>query len=142
MVTSSKFGVENMWRMLIRWVPKTRKLTGFRNSRTSNILSRSCVSPPIALIAITLPWVGPELEKAWANNLTRSEETCDLSDVRFFEALVWLKCVFLQDMALLQRLHPSTPVFTYDVFSVPEWGPFSEEVQRVKAAAITEVSVL
>ena len=58
----------------------------------------------------------------------------------FLGALVWFKIVFLQDMALLQPLHPALPVFTHKVFSLPEWSPFAEEVRRVDNAAANEVS--
>ena len=58
----------------------------------------------------------------------------------FLGAMVWLKIVFLQDMALLQHLHPALPVFTHQVFSLPEWSPFAEEVRSVDAAAANEVS--
>ena len=57
------------------------------------------------------------------------------------EALLWLKIVFLQDMALLQLLHPSLPIFAHHVFSLLEWGAFAEEVRKVDAAAANEVSV-
>ena len=110
-------------------------------SPTSYVLLRSRVPPPPALIAVILPWVELELGKTRASNLTRSKETCDLSAVGFLETLVWLKCVFLQDMAVLQKVHPSLPIFTHDVFSLPEWGLFSEDVQKVETAAIAEVNV-
>ena len=59
---------------------------------------------------------------------------------RLFEALTWLKVVFLQDMALLQVLHPDLPVFKHEVFLLPEWGPFASEVRSVDTAAAHEVS--
>ena len=114
---------------------------GFSISPTSNILPRSRVSPPNALTATVLPWAEPELEKITAWNLGNRKELSDMSAQGFLEALVWLKCVFLQDMALLQRLHPSLPIFTHPVFLLPEWAPFAQEVLKVDATAANEVGV-
>ena len=115
---------------------------GFRTSPKSYILPRSRVPPPLALTACILPWVAPELEKIKAWNRTANKLTSDTSAEGFLSALVWLKIVFLQDMALLQQLHPALPIFTHQVFSLPEWSPFAEKVQSVDTAAANEVSVI
>ena len=114
----------------------------FRTSLSSYVLPCSRVFPPLALTACILPWVAPELEKIKAWNRTANKYTSDMSAEGFLEALVWLKIVFLQDMALLQHLHPALPIFTHQVFSLPEWSPFAEKVQSVDIAAANEVSVI
>ena len=116
-------------------------VAGCMKSPTSYILPRSCVPPPHALTASVLPWVEPELEKIRAWNVGNSVQLSDMSAQGVLEALLWLKIVFLQDMALLQLLHPSLPIFAHHVFSLLEWGAFAEEVRKVDAAAANEVSV-
>ena len=51
-----------------------------------------------------------------------------------------MKIVVLQDMALLQVLHPDLPIFLHEVFTLPEWSPFAENVRTVDTAARHEVS--
>ena len=113
---------------------------GAQNSPTSYVLPRSRVPPPLALTTCILPWVVPELDKISAWNVTANKDECDMSAEGFLKAMVWLKIVFLQDMALLQHLHPTLSVFTHQVFHLPEWSPFAEEVRSVDAAPANEVS--
>ena len=115
---------------------------GFRISPNSYVLPRSRVPPPLVLTACILPRVAPELEKIKAWNRTADKLTSDTSAEGFLQALVWLKIVFLQDMALLQHLHPALPIFTHQVFSLPEWSPFAEQVRSVHTAAANEVSLI
>ena len=81
-----------------------------------------------------------ELEKIKAWNRTADSTNSDMSAEGCLEALTWLKIVFLQDMALLQVLHPNLPIFLHEVFTLLEWSPFSEKVRSVDTAAAHEVS--
>ena len=112
---------------------------GFQRSPCSYVLPRSRVPLPLALTAKVLSWVASELGKIKAWNRTADSTTSDMSAEGCLEALTWLKVVFLQDMALLQVLHPDLLVFLHEVFTLPEWGPFAEKVRNVDTAAAHEV---
>lgn len=107
---------------------------GYDTRLNSYILPRSRVTPPTSLIDEVLPWVAEELRKVEVLNQHPNVKMHDISAKNFLDNLMWLKTVFLQDMAILTLQYPGLPIFDHPVFSLPEWGPFSREVQEIVAA--------
>ena len=80
------------------------------------------------LTANILLWVEPELEKIKAHNRAHDRDACDMSAEGFFEAVIRLLCVFLQDMALIQHLHPTVPISAHNVSTLREKRPFLKKL--------------
>ena len=77
-------------------------------------------------------------------NRLRNKETVDQAAKNFLDCLMWLKVVYLQDMALLQGIYPNLPVFqAHQVFQHPEWATFSNEVKAaVDAHEVNKLIIL
>ena len=107
---------------------------GYDTRLNSYVLPRSRVTPPTSLTDVVLPWVAEELRKVEVLNQHANVKVHDISAKNFLECLLWLKTVFLQDMAILTLQFPGLPIFDHPVFNMPEWAPFSREVQEIVAA--------
>lgn len=64
-------------------------------------------------------------------NLSCPPEGRDVAAEGFLKALKWLRQVFLQDAALLQRDFRNLPFFNHPLFRLAEWEPFAATVCRV-----------
>ena len=107
---------------------------GYSDHVRHHHLPRSTVIPPKALTDAVLPWVEHDHQVVAARNKSSTnKDDRDMSVEGFLETLLWLKVVFLQDMALLCEKNPSLPVINHEVFKFAEWIPFAEEVRRVVA---------
>ena len=103
---------------------------GFTTSPNSYNLPRSCVTPPACLADLVLPWVATDLEMVEGINRMKNKNTQDVAVNNFLDCLMWLKIVYLLDMALLQGIYPNLPVFkAHLVFQHPEWADFSRQVK-------------
>ena len=114
---------------------------GFMTSVKGYLLPKSRVVPPTSLTNAVLPWVEPELRKVIAKNRVSDKANSDLSAQGFLESLIWMKTVFLHDMAVLSKTEngKTLPIMNHPVFSLPEWAPFCEEVRATIRAVADEV---
>ena len=102
----------------------------FTTSPNSYNVPRSRVVPPACLADLVLPWVATDLEMVEGINRMKNKNTQDAAAKNFLNFLMWLKIVYLQDMALLQGIYPNLPVFkAHLVFQHPEWADFSRQVK-------------
>ena len=125
----------NMQMSYLRKTPHEPLLVaaGFTTSPNSYNLPRSRVIPPTCLSDLVLPWVATDVEAVEGINRLNKKNIKDEAAKNFLDCLMWLKIVYLQDMALLQGVYPNLPVFkAHLVFQHPEWSIFS---RQVKAAA-------
>ena len=104
-----------MW-ILLQFVVLLRLLL-----RSSQVLSRLRVIAPQELTDAVHPWVEVELEKIKSHNRAMDDpDDRDMSTEGFLETMVWLKVVFLQDMAILGVQFPKFPILTHPVFKLPQ----------------------
>ena len=54
---------------------------------------------------------------------------------QFLELMNWLHIVFLQDAIILHGTCPSSPLWQHEVFSLPDWKNFTDDVARVHIEA-------
>ena len=122
----------NMQMSYLRKTPHEPLLVaaGFTTSSNSYNVPRSRIIPPACLADLVLPWVAADLEMVEGINRGNNKTTQDTAAKNFLDCLMWLKVVYLQDMALLQGNYPNLPVFkAHSVFQHPEWAIFSREVK-------------
>ena len=107
---------------------------GYDTRLNSYILPRSRVTPPTSLTELVMPWVAEDLRQVEILCKNKNDKIHDHSAKNFLENLMWLKVVFLQDMAIMRQQFPDLPICDHPVFKSPEWALFAQEVQEIVAA--------
>ena len=103
-----------------------RSVAGFGSTTGSYHLKRAVPRPSDGLLRQILPWVD-RASQAYANCEILP---ADLTGREFLGLLKELRVVFLQDAAILQRLHPRMSLWSHAVFRDPEWPAFASSVLR------------
>ncbi|KAJ1679449.1 hypothetical protein EV182_002028, partial [Spiromyces aspiralis] len=92
--------------------------------------------PPASLLEMVFPWLDAAMAQLRVHNQVTHHPPPHASYHKtvsinvcvelHLHLLKWLRVVFLQDWALLQRLFPSHPVLEHPVFKTSEWQAFSD----------------
>ena len=106
-----------------------RRAAGFGNSPGSYFLRRGEHSPDLALQRQVWPWVDDALA-AYKGGLFPD---ADKAGKKVLEMLLRLRCVFLQDAALLQPQFPELSLWRHQVFRDPLWPPFAAKIRELEA---------
>ncbi|KAF8257779.1 hypothetical protein EI94DRAFT_1418266, partial [Lactarius quietus] len=79
---------------------------------------------PAELLAAVFPWVEQEQDNLTQRQASGSQAD-DIALKQLLRLLVWLRCVLLQDCAVLYAKYPSCPMFRYSPFDSPAFCQFA-----------------
>ncbi|KAF8263254.1 hypothetical protein EI94DRAFT_1807551 [Lactarius quietus] len=112
--------------------------TMFNAQSDTHFQPRNALEPPAELLAAVFPWVEQEQDNLTQRQASGSQAD-DIALKQLLRLLVWLRCVLLQDCAVLYAKYPSCPMFRYSPFDSPAFRQFASSSLSMVDQAEEEV---
>ncbi|KAE8269711.1 hypothetical protein A4X09_0g2637 [Tilletia walkeri] len=116
-----------------------RALSGFGVAGGDYWIPRSQIEPPSQLAELIFPWVDTKHSEVQKRAEGGGEADC--AALQFLDMLKFLRTVLLQDSAVLQKLHPSLPLWNRAPFNTATFTNFAAKLNQELSSAVCPFDV-